>query len=116
MAITLADTMTHSAYKNSKFSMLQLANMEALAQDIENNVNKCPSPYDAWERVLDYGEEKTGRFTVDVNGYITISGKSIFAGGKVGSTVIKTYHIGDCNTPCKNTCCDHTKIGDIKVI
>lgn len=117
--VTLAGLMTQSAYqkiKNSKLSALQLANVEALAQDVENNVNKCPSPYDAWGRVLSYGEEKTASFTIDINGNITIAGKSLFVGGRVGTRVFRTYHIANCEKASPNTCCDHTKIGDVKVI
>lgn len=119
ITVTIAGLMTHSAYqkfKNSKLSALQLANVEALAQDVENNVFECLGQYDVWGSVLSYTNEYHGVFIVDINGCITIEGKSFFVGGKVGSKVYKTFFKADCKTPSPDVCCDETKIGDIKVI
>ena len=107
---------TYEKNKTTTESDLFLENIEALAEyeDDEKKPTTCPSPYDVPDHRLAY-VQKTGTYTIDAEGYISIGGKRIHIGGVEG-TITVTYEISDCSTSSPGTCCPYEKAGDIKIV
>ena len=99
-------------YSNRLDTMLE-ANIEALSHD---EVQSCPDPYDVKNYALGFTIHE-GRFSVDVNGEVTILGKKVKVGGfAVGTTVTVTFRLGQCSMYAPGNCCPNSRNGEIEII
>ena len=115
-AALFAGYSTYSGQKSKELTDMALANVEALASDVDATTLECPDPYDVRDHQFSF-TQKTETFEVDANGYINILGKKFKIGGLEGGVnVTKTYEIGNCDKPSPGNCCPNSRIGEIKLI
>ena len=103
-----------NAQKVNTLSDVVLANVEALADD--ENMIDCPDPYDVKNHQLNF-TQRTGEFTVDSGGEITIMGKKYAVGGaSAGMYITLTYELGNCDMESTGNCCPGSRIGEIRIV
>lgn len=103
-----------NAQKVNALSEIALANVEALAQG--ENMTDCPEMYDVKNHQLSF-TQRTGEFTVDSGGEITIMGRKYPVGGaSAGMHITLTYELGNCDMESSGNCCPGRRIGEIRIV